>query len=122
MNLIRKALHERISWLPAMRYDYPKVVCHFFAPEDSWNNVYPSILPGWDRSPRIGTEEGVYVNVTPKEFETHVRHALTFVSDRDADHRILFLRSWNEWAEGNYVEPDLKYGHGFLEALAKVIR
>ena len=34
---------------------------------------------------------------------------------------IIFLRSWNEWAEGNYVEPDLKYGHGFLEAIKKNI-
>lgn len=29
--------------------------------------------------------------------------------------------SWNEWAEGNYVEPDLKYGHGFLDVLKKIV-
>ena len=121
INLIRKALHERISWLPAIRYDYPEVVRHFFAPEDAWPNVYPSVMAGWDRSPRVGTEEGVYVNFTPENFEAHVRDALKYIEKRDPEHRILFLRSWNEWAEGNYIEPDLKYGHGFIDALAKAI-
>ena len=39
----------------------------------------------------------------------------------DKEHRIVFLKSWNEWGEGNYVEPDLKYGRGFLEVLKQEI-
>jgi hypothetical protein len=31
-----------------------------------------------------------------------------------------FLKSWNEWGEGNYVEPDLKYGKQYLEVIKKV--
>lgn len=31
------------------------------------------------------------------------------------------LKSWNEWGEGNFMEPDLKYGKGFIEALSKVV-
>ena len=36
---------------------------------------------------------------------------------KQEEHKILFLMSWNEWAEGNYVEPDLRYGHGYLNVL-----
>ena len=37
------------------------------------------------------------------------------------DHKIVFIRSWNEWAEGNHIEPDLKYGRGYLEAIKEVL-
>ncbi|MEO5775560.1 MAG: glycoside hydrolase family 99-like domain-containing protein [Flavobacterium sp.] len=30
------------------------------------------------------------------------------------------IKSWNEWAEGNYLEPDLKYGHEWLNAVKEV--
>ena len=35
--------------------------------------------------------------------------------------QIIFLKSWNEWGEGNYMEPDQKYGHGYLDALKEAI-
>lgn len=109
------------SLVPSVRFDYPKLMRQFLSPEDSWSNVFPTVFPQWDRSPRAGKVDGVYVNSTPEHFETHLREALHLVQHKDMDHRIIFLRSWNEWAEGNYVEPDLKYGHGFLDAIKKVI-
>lgn len=114
---IRFAMQQHLSFMPTLKYDYPKVVRFFFSPEDSWENVYPSILPQWDRSPRTGKNEGIYVNSTPENFSKHLADAIELIKNKKCDHKILFLRSWNEWGEGNYVEPDLKYGHGFLDAI-----
>jgi lipopolysaccharide biosynthesis protein len=38
------------------------------------------------------------------------------------EHRLIFIKSWNEWAEGNYMEPDLQFGHGYLEVLRDELR
>ena len=121
-RLLEVFLHEHFSFMPSAVYDYPKVVRNFFAPEDRWENIFPTIMPNWDRSPRVGTREGVYVNSTPKNFKQHIQDAVELIKDKTDEHKILFLRSWNEWGEGNYVEPDLKYGRGYLEAIKDVVK
>lgn len=120
-RIAKKLLHQYLPFLPTHCIDYEKITQHFFAPEDSWQNVYPSIFPQWDRTPRAGSSEGVYIKATPTSFKKHIQDALNVIKNKDVEHQILFLRSWNEWGEGNYVEPDLKYGHAFLDAIKETI-
>jgi len=105
-----------------MLYDYPKTVKYFFAPEDGWENVYPTIMPGYDRTARIGNAEGIFVNNTPENFKVHVKEAIEIVKNKQPQHQIIFLNAWNEWAEGCYVEPDMTYGHGYLNAIHDAIK
>lgn len=64
----------------------------------------------------------IYTGSTPELFKQHFADVLKFIEHKEPEHRILFLRSWNEWGEGNYMEPDLKFGHGYLDALAEAIK
>lgn len=120
-NLAKTILRRAGMPTGSMKYDYARTVRHYFAPEDAWENVYPTILPQWDRTPRAASYDGVYVHVTPEKFGQHVWQALRMVKDKENEHRILFLKSWNEWGEGNYVEPDLQFGHGFLDVLRQCV-
>lgn len=119
-NLLKTAL-RRMGVKVGQRFDYVKTMKNYFTPEDRWDNVYPTILPQWDRTPRRAAWDGIYVNANPYNFEKHVREAVDLVKDRDPEHRLIILKSWNEWGEGNYVEPDLQYGHGWLQAIRKAI-
>ena len=58
---------------------------------------------------------------TPGAFKKNLHTFIERISNKPLEHRILLLKSWNEWAEGNYVEPDLKYGHQYLDALKEEI-
>ena len=99
------------------KYDYKKIIENFYLPIEKELNVYPQLLPRFDRTPRAGKSARIYVNSTPDSFAESIDYALDLIKDKPFEHRILFLQSWNEWGEGNYMEPDLKYGHGFLDAL-----
>ena len=102
-------------------YDYKKTVKGFFAPEDKWENVFPTIMPNWDRSPRAALLDGIYVGATPEAFRNHILQAIEMIKEKAPDHQILILKSWNEWGEGNYVEPDQEFGHGWLDAIKGAI-
>ena len=103
-------------------YSYEETVKGFFAPEDKWENVFPTIMPNWDRSPRAALQDGIYVGATPEAFGRHIRKALDIIKGKSPEHQLLILKSWNEWGEGNYVEPDQEYGHGWLDAIRKALR
>lgn len=79
-------------------------------------NVCPTLYPNWDTSPRRGYIATVFHNSTPELFEKHIRQVINATTN---PHKLLFLKSWNEWGEGNYVEPDLLFGHGWLDAIAR---
>ena len=110
------------TFLPAHnRADYEKVMRHYYVEEDAWENVYPTLMPQWDRTPRAGAKTNPLVNSTPEKFQHTVEEALRLIANKQTEHQLLFLKSWNEWGEGNYVEPDLKFGHGYLDAIRNAI-
>lgn len=89
--------------------------------EDALLNHIPMIVPRWDHSPRSGRKGLILTNDTPQNFEKHVRRVLEAIKEKPINKRFVFLKSWNEWGEGNYMEPDLKYGDGFLRVLNNYI-
>jgi len=87
--------------------------------EDVAIDEFPTIVSGWDNSPRSGMRGLILTDYTPEEFKRHCEKIKRISDTRNAK-KIIFVRAWNEWAEGNHLEPDLKYGHKFLEIFKSV--
>lgn len=83
--------------------------------------VYRTVLVGWDNTPRRGEHGVVFDNSTPEVFEQALRATITSAADTPFEERLVFLNAWNEWAEGNHLEPDRRHGLEFLEAVRRVI-
>lgn len=94
----------------------------FFVP-DEYKNPYaiPCVMPNWDNTPRSGARGFVLQGSTPALFKKQVKKALAHVRKKPANKRILFVKSWNEWAEGNYMEPDRRHGHAYLQAFKEAL-
>jgi hypothetical protein len=83
---------------------------------------YPTVITGFDNTPRSGAGGVVLHGAKPPIFEAQVARAIAQVtSEHPVGRRVIFVKSWNEWAEGNYLEPDQRDGRSYLEALARGI-
>ena len=98
-------------------YSYADVIRVALPELSSAFDHYPCVIPNWDNTPRSGSNGIVYRDSTPELFGQHLQAAVDQVAHRAHDKRLVFIKSWNEWAEGNYLEPDLKFGNAYLEAV-----
>jgi len=119
-GLVRLAGHrvlQRIFGWPGGVHYYKDAMLFFKSQTALDSGCYPSIVPGWDNTPRAGPKGIVLHGATPELFSIHLKDILNSVASRPAEDRLVFVKSWNEWAEGNYLEPDRKFGHGYLDAV-----
>ena len=117
-DIIWRSLSIRLfKHFPISKCDQRRINKWLYTEEDRQENVYPTLMPNWDRTPRSGKKARIYTNSTPEVFGEQIDQVLDLIKDKKPEHKIVFLMSWNEWAEGNYIEPDMKYGHGYLNVL-----
>jgi len=102
-------------------FEYAEAMRYFLRNVTPEPGSYPCILPNWDHSPRTGRRAIIMHNSTPELFRQHLREALRLVADRPLEDRLVFVKSWNEWAEGNYLEPDLRFGHQYLDVVREEV-
>lgn len=119
LKMVRSFLSFKAEGAVLQKYSYKSIIKNLCNDDDYEENVYPTIVPGYDRTARAGRRAVIYYNNTPELFGKHVDDVLEHVKNKTPEHQIVLLKSWNEWAEGNYMEPDLKYGHQFLDELGK---
>lgn len=118
-GFIRKCWDRVVPYLSGMPNicSYKRIYPYFISELDKRTDVFPTLIPNWDHSPRSGKNGYVLTGATPELFAKHIRQVLDIVNAKKTDEKFVFLKSWNEWGEGNYMEPDLKFGKGFIQAL-----
>jgi lipopolysaccharide biosynthesis protein len=115
-TLKMRASRKLLRWPERYRYARDAVE---LPPELADDHLHhPCVYPNWDNTPRSGRRGLVITQSSPEAFRGHVRAAVSSLASHPPEHRLLFVKSWNEWAEGNYLEPDLEHGHGFLQVIA----
>ena len=113
-NLKQKALSAKLKI-----YDYAAAKDIMAARKFPYKNL-PCVFVGWDNTARRGSNGIVITNQNKEVFKQSLERAKDFVKNNNPEEQIVFINAWNEWAEGNHLEPCSKYGHQFLEAVKEV--
>jgi hypothetical protein len=85
--------------------------------------LYPCVTPGFDNSPRRpGRGATIIRGSTPELYESWLRAVLARFPPRSPDENLVFVNAWNEWGEGNHLEPCRRWGTRYLEAHARLLQ
>jgi len=98
--------------------DYRELVRHFLKAPTPGHTRFRGVAPSWDNTARRQDNAYVFHHASPGAFQAWTEAMLAETRRQNfGDERIVFINAWNEWAEGAHLEPDVRFGHGWLEAL-----
>ena len=83
---------------------------------------FPGVSPGWDNSSRRKTGFAILHGSTPQLFGKWLRSVLARFKPYSLEENLVFINAWNEWAEGNHLEPCQKWGRQYLEEVKQSLR
>ncbi len=101
--------------------DFRKVVSRRIAMPAPPFRLYRTAMAGWDNTPRLGQRAVVFHDASPAAYEEWLRALVTAARLGHPDHRLVFVNAWNEWSEGAHLEPDARFGMGYLEATRRAL-
>jgi hypothetical protein len=83
--------------------------------------LFPSCPVGWDNSARVGQRARIVVHRSAMQYGALITAARRLIWQRKISPEVLFLSSWNEWAEDHYLLPDKSYGDSYLQAVKRAL-
>jgi lipopolysaccharide biosynthesis protein len=83
--------------------------------------LYRTAMAGWDNTPRLGRRAVIFHAASPAAYEEWLRGLVATARREPPGHRLVFVNAWNEWAEGAHLEPDARFGTGYLEATRRAL-
>lgn len=93
----------------------------FFKDFELKEGIIPTITPNFDHSPRSQARGVIIAGSTPDRWKSFLKKVFRLTSCRSEEENVILIKSWNEWGEGNYLEPDRKYGKSFINATREAV-
>ena len=98
-------------------YDYRKVAQNFLNLPTGNFTLFRGVMPSWDNTARRSKQGAIWVHSDPQLYCRWLHRAVIRTRRHsNPDERLIFINSWNEWAEGAHLEPDDRYGYAWLNA------
>lgn len=103
-------------------YDYPETAANFYNRHIPDYPFFRTAMPAWDNTARRQNNAHIFVNSNPEMYEEWLQRLVSQTrAVKEPGERFVFINAWNEWAEGNHLEPDQFYGHAYLEATRRAL-
>lgn len=120
-RLLRKMKLSNPAYGQHRIYEYSSVVERMLQrPAPSYKRL-SCVTPAWDNSPRRKSDAVVLDGSTPDLYSNWLRAVIGQASHRPPEENLVFINAWNEWGEGNHLEPCQRWERGYLEATLRAV-
>ncbi len=103
-------------------YEYEALMDRMLAKPPAAYRRFRCATPSWDNSARRTRNAVVFRGSTPRAYERWLRSLVASTIEQfQGDEQLVFVNAWNEWAEGNHLEPDQRWGRAYLEATKRAL-
>jgi lipopolysaccharide biosynthesis protein len=102
-------------------FDYIKLVERSLGGRTPVYTRFRCVMPSWDNTPRRQGRATIYRNASPAAYERWLRGVIERSVPVSPEEDLVFINAWNEWGEGNHLEPCLKWGRAYLEATQRAL-
>ena len=103
------------------KLDYDDIWQKILSLRPKYPNMIPSAMTDWDNTPRHLNNGTVYLGANPSSFKKYFKQLV--LNTRKYYHQDkIFVFAWNEWTEGGYLEPDERWGYGYLDAIRDTLQ
>lgn len=119
LNRLRRDWQRIQSWRSFDRHHDMAAFVAFDACQTAPDyTCFPGVAPSWDNSARRPPGKAIiFRGTSPALFSDWVTARARSFRPPTPDENLFFVNAWNEWAEGNHLEPCLRHGHNWLTAL-----
>jgi hypothetical protein len=115
-------LNEELIKYKLNKIEYTYMAKNLKSLKDFPFKIYPNIVPAWDNTARRRKNPALILNnSTPKHFEEWLTQIVNDFEPYSEEESFIFINAWNEWAEGNHLEPCQKWGLEYLEVVKKIV-
>jgi len=119
----------KYNWGGGSTEDYIEWGTKSMKQREEWSEAidipfFPNASIGWDDTPRFpekGPADLVHYNNSPESFSSYLQLSKKYMDEHPEQTKLMTIFSWNEWVEGGYLLPDMKYGFEYLESVKKVL-
>ena len=125
VHLTEKALHKlgikKSAKYSNRIFEYSDLVKKGIRKKPVAYKRFPGLTPMWDNTARRNTDAVIFNNSTPELYGKWLNHIVDHFKPFSENENFIFINAWNEWAEGNHLEPCQKWGKQYLEITQKIL-
>lgn len=122
---LKEQLIKRLNcdFIGPIKYNYEDLSSFYkkYSKISTCDKNVPTVISGWNTIPRHKKRGTIYSGFDVESYNRMLLSAISIIERQKEPGKMLVIKSWNEWAEGNVLEEDSIFGGRILNSTKHIL-